>query len=532
MKINLPSKEDMSNYYISSLKTAKESAQYFNISEATFRRLLKKYNIKKTDELKYQTHLNSVKEKKYKKPSKEEIEKYYIEQNLTKKECLDIFKCSSTTFSRWLSFYNIKKTPEKISEIAIKTQSYKKKLIPNQKELEQEYINTPYTREEICKKYDVSLSTFARWLTTLKITKNKEQVQKTIEESNLKKFGVSNSQKTDILHIDIWDNRDKMLYFLKTKKDGTKYTTTELQLFFNVGETSVLRKINDYNLRECINLNKSFSDEERKVFDSIYGLSDDFVLNDREILKGKEIDIYCPSKKIGIEFNGTYWHCSLKKEKNYHYQKSLEAEKKGIRLIHIYEYEWNNPKKVEILQSLLKIAFGEVSEKIYARKCEIKEITNKEAKLFNEKNHLQGHRNAQVTYGLFYNNQLVQLMSFSKTKYNKNLKNDNSWEIIRGCPGSNNIVVGGVGKLFKHFIKEYDPEEVFSYCDFNKFDGSGYEAIGMKLIGYTGPDMKWVMPDMSVVERSPKKHKDLKEKAKAQIFGAGSKKYLWTKYNN
>ena len=29
---------------------------------------------------------------------------------------------------------------------------------------------------------------------------------------------------------------------------------------------------------------------------------------------------------------------------------------------------------------------------------------------------------------------------------------------------------------------------IFSYCDFNKFDGHGYEAIGMKYIGNTGPD--------------------------------------------
>ena len=232
---------------------------------------------------------------------------------------------------------------------------------------------------------------------------------------------------------------------------------------------------------------------------------------------------------MGVEYNGTYWHSSEQKEKNYHFDKSKAAEAKGIRLIHIYEYEWNDPVKRPIIESLLKIALNINNNRIYARKCEVREITNKEAKPFNEANHLQGHRNAQVTYGLYYDNELVQLMSFSKTKYNRNLKGNNSWEIIRGCPGSNNIVVGGVSKLFKHFIKEYDPDEVFSYCDFNKFDGNGYEAIGMQFVGYTGPDMKWVMEDGSVIQRQPKNHKNLKEKAVAQIWGAGSKKYLWTK---
>ena len=53
-----------------------------------------------------------------------------------------------------------------------------------------------------------------------------------------------------------------------------------------------------------------------------------------------EIDIYLPEKKLGIEFNGTYWHSSLAgTPKNYHFNKSILAEKAGIKLVHIYEYE-------------------------------------------------------------------------------------------------------------------------------------------------------------------------------------------------
>jgi len=184
-----------------------------------------------------------------------------------------------------------------------------------------------------------------------------------------------------------------------------------------------------------------------------------------------------------------------------------------------------NSRKIKFL---LSIAFSQVGKRIYARNCEIKEITNKEARVLNEAVHLQGHRDAQVTYGLYYQNELVQLMSFSKTKYNKNLKGDNSWEIIRGCPGSNNIVVGGVSKLFNHFVKDYNPEEVFSYCDFNKFDGKSYETLGMKFIGYTGPDYVWVIKG-KVYHRNPNKYRQFKELADYRVYGAGSKKYLWTR---
>lgn len=253
---------------------------------------------------------------------------------------------------------------------------------------------------------------------------------------------------------------------------------------------------------------------------------DNIIRNDRTVLDGREIDIYLPDKKLGIEFNGTHWHSTeIQFDPQYHFNKSKLAESKGIRLIHIYEYEWEDPNMREKIKLMLNIALGKVNSRIYARKCDIRKISNAEARALNDKIHLQGHRNAQVTYGLFYNNELVQLMSFSKTKYNRNLIEDNSWEIIRGCPGSNNIVVGGVSKLLNHFITDYHPSKIFSYCDFNKFNGKSYELVGMEFIGYSGPDMKWVLADGSVVNRQPKKHKELKDKAIAQIFGAGSKKY-------
>ena len=63
------------------------------------------------------------------------------------------------------------------------------------------------------------------------------------------------------------------------------------------------------------------------------------------LLNGKELDIYIPEKHIAIEFNGNYWHSSELKDIHYHQEKSLNCLKLGIRLIHIYEYEWVNDKE-------------------------------------------------------------------------------------------------------------------------------------------------------------------------------------------
>ena len=293
-----------------------------------------------------------------------------------------------------------------------------------------------------------------------------------------------------------------------------------------------IEKIIDFKNNKFNNPISYRSNLEQEVCDFLTENKISYIKNCRTVLPNNnnryyELDIYSEEYKIAIEINGIYWHSSLFKDKYYHERKSKQAEKFGIRLIHIYENEWKDPQTRSIIKSLLLIAFGKINNKIYARKCIIKEISNKEAKVFNDKNHLQGHRNAQITYGLFYNNELVQLMSFSRTHYNRNLKDNDDWEIIRGCPGSNNIVIGGVSKLLKHFISCHKPKNIFSYCDFNKFDGKSYLAANMKFIGYTGPDKHWIVGG-KVIKRNPKKYKQLKDIAQATIWGSGSKKYLLT----
>ena len=88
------------------------------------------------------------------------------------------------------------------------------------------------------------------------------------------------------------------------------------------------------------------------------------------------------------------------------------------------------------------------------------------------------------------------------------------------------MIIGGTKKLFTHFVKDYCPHSVFSYADFNKFGGDGYGRLGMSFQGYTGPDMWWIVDDV-VLPRSPHRHKELKERSDAQIWGAGSQRFLW-----
>jgi hypothetical protein len=215
------------------------------------------------------------------------------------------------------------------------------------------------------------------------------------------------------------------------------------------------------------------------------------ILNDTLLLSGKEIDIYIPDTKLAIEFNGTYYHSDIhKKDKNYHLNKTKECNNLDIKLIHIWDSDWIYKK--DIIKSILKNQFNVVTNKIHARKCVIKNIPRKEATLFLHHNHLQGNALSKYNLGLYYNSELVSIMTFSKLR--KNLKQNNiegHYELLRFCNKLDTTVVGGASKLFKHFIKIYSPTKIISYANRDWSDGKLYHNLNMTQLQSTPPGYNW-----------------------------------------
>ena len=204
----------------------------------------------------------------------------------------------------------------------------------------------------------------------------------------------------------------------------------------------------------------------------------DVKMHDRSILDPLEIDCVVPSKKIGIEFDGLFFHSEIsgKKDKNYHVFKTDEAKRRAnYRLIHIFEDEWVN--KQDIVKSRLKDIFGIYSRRIFARKCAVKKVDRATSKSFIDANHIQGWCNSKVAYGLYFNDELVSIMTFGKPRYSK--KHD--WELLRFCSALGSHVVGAAGKLLAAFEREFYPKSLLSYADRRWSAGNLYQALGFKL---------------------------------------------------
>jgi very-short-patch-repair endonuclease len=236
------------------------------------------------------------------------------------------------------------------------------------------------------------------------------------------------------------------------------------------------------------------SKKEQELIDIISTLDVNFITNSRSILSNnKELDFYFPDHKIAIEFDGLYWHSELQgKGRTYHLSKTKECEDKGIHLIHIFEDEWEHHKEIVIgkIKSLLN---KDDRTTVYARNTKIVELSYKDTKNFLDVHHLQGTDHAKYRLGLFYNDTLISVMTFSKPNASKgNVKNnvDGLYELSRFCTHSEYRCAGGASKLLKYFINQFTPTKIISYADrrYSSTDNNLYKALGFTLGGISSPN--------------------------------------------
>jgi hypothetical protein len=247
-------------------------------------------------------------------------------------------------------------------------------------------------------------------------------------------------------------------------------------------EFSVGRISKDTHLRcpKC-HIIKS-SEQQREILNWIINSNIEAIESDRNIIKPYELDIFLPEKNIAIEFNGLYWHSDKSSIQNqfYHRNKLDLCKEKNIRLINIYEDDFRDKK--DIIFSRLSILLNINITKIYARMCDIREVSNKDLRLFLIDNHLQGYIPTKINYGLYFNNELVSVMAFNKPRYNKKYQ----WELIRYCTKKYTSVIGGGKKLLNHFYK-HNSGSLITYHDLSWGYTTMYNDLGFKLEYVTDP---------------------------------------------
>lgn len=334
-------------------------------------------------------------------------------------------------------------------------------------------------------------------------------LQKSIEtiatQLNISTISVVKYLKIHKLH-NLIDARKRNRYSSKILSDKEKlqelYETglTCQQIAENLGTTksTVSRWLNIHQIkiRESNSYErkiKKISKEEHTLFEYVSSIySGEIIQSNRSILNGKELDLYIPDIKLAIEYNGLYSHQyrpteikeSLIKDRTYHLNKTIDCKKKGIQLLQFYSDEWLN--KNEIVKSIISSKMN-LNEKIFARNCEKIIIDTFTKNHFLNQNHIQGEDKSKIKLGLSYKNELVCLMTFTKSRFNKNY----IWELSRFSNKIGISVVGGFSRLMKWFRENYDGN-IVSYADRRYSNGNVYIRNGFSLIKINSPSYYYV----------------------------------------
>lgn len=302
--------------------------------------------------------------------------------------------------------------------------------------------------------------------------------------------------------------KENLKAFILEHSDLGVIPQTDLATLLGVGLQRASELVREYGLEDLVQFNCSQSEDERNLARWLQSdLGCKVVTRDRQLLDGKEIDIYLPDYKIGIEYNGNYWHSYPVKDMKYHQDKSIQAAKVGIRLIHIFEYEWKDSEIQEKIKNYLyDIVKSDSIDRVYARNTVVSEISPAEQYKFQDKYHLQGRATASIHLGIYQDTDkdkkdLLGTMTFGKPRFNSQYE----YELVRMCFKPKVSVVGGAQKMFKHFLNTYKPKQILTYSDISKFTGGVYKQMGMRVIQdnpMTVPNYVWVRPqDSSFLSR-------------------------------
>ena len=241
---------------------------------------------------------------------------------------------------------------------------------------------------------------------------------------------------------------------------------------------------------------------EQDLFNWVKSIQED-ALSHFRLNNSKQLDIYVPSLKIGIEFCGLYWHSEAYIDKNYHYQKMQAANAQGIRLITIFEHEWTNRK--DQVKNFLASILSKATQIIYARKCTIKAIPKFIAKEFLNLYHIQGAANSIVYFGLFFNEELLGIISGGK-HHRETSKNE--LVLDRLCFKTGTSVLGGSSKLLKTLVEYAKTNHypcITSWSDRRWSQGNVYEKMGFSKFQELRPDYFYTKSGCVYSKQSMKK---------------------------
>jgi G:T-mismatch repair DNA endonuclease (very short patch repair protein) len=331
------------------------------------------------------------------------------------------------------------------------------------------------------------------------------------DQTMIARFGVAyNSQREDIHHIWKRPKIDAVTFqklndkeWLDKEYNTNKRTAVDIAQELDVYYSTVI----DYCIKHGFTIRQrtNYSLIELDICRFIDELGINYEQGDWKTI-GKELDIYIPSHNLAIEVDGLYWHSyhpssNKVEDKTRHIDKTKLARENGIDLMHVTDFEWTN--KTDIIKSMIMSKLG-LNQRIFARSCTVDTVQLRDERAFLNRYHIQGYIHSQMSLGLYYQGELISLMSVGKSRFAGTSK----YELLRYCTKSGITVVGGGSKLISRIKQTHG--DLMTYCDLSKGSGDSYLAMGFNKIRDTKPGYFWTDGNM-VISRFKAQRSQLKK---------------------
>lgn len=367
---------------------------------------------------------------------------------------------------------------------------WNQKMKGKKEEIRQKIINTKkQTSEEqkqlsYQKRIDTILSRYGS-IENL-ITQNKQKQHQT----NILKYGVSACSQHNVIRQKIKNNHHKTNHDLNLNneewlKERHLQEQNSLQDIANergVSKYLVWTKMREFQI-PVKHYYRSIPQQRISDFLTLNGV--EHTTNVNNIIGKQQLDILINKHNIAVEVNGVFWHSELNgKHRNYHLEKTQKCLAQNIELLHFWDFEIKN--KFEVVCSIILSKLNK-TKKIHARKCGISLITSKQAYDFHQLYHLSGGVYSSINYGLFFEDKLIQVLSFTKNRFNTT-KDVNCFEITRFSTILNTTVNGGFSKLLKFFIRNHKPKTIITFSDNRISNGDVYKKNGFLNVTETKPN--------------------------------------------
>lgn len=306
-----------------------------------------------------------------------------------------------------------------------------------------------------------------------------KDVQSKINLAHLEKFNASRYSKGML-----GDETNQLLNrdWLNLQHSTHKRPISEISLELGISPSTVYAYLKKFD----IPLLKLFTSTGQRQIEDFVRLVDPSIDTDtRKIIYPYELDVYSPKHKLAIEYCGLYWHSELNQRKaDYHANKTKMCNALGIRLLTIFEDEWESSPEL-IKSMILHHMHQKQQARINARQCNVVTIPHYIAKQFLNQFHIQGDGPGSKVYGITTKSaqNLVAVAKF--------IDNGNGvWTLNRYA--SNGSVRGGFSKIIAFFLKNTTMcKTLVSFADQRWSQGNVYLTNGFTLDAELPPDYCW-----------------------------------------